>query len=96
MLDSEILDGSNMEVIEKLAIVAVQCLSRRGDDRPTMKEVAESLQMLWRLQMQAICDPESDGHMHDNYGGWPSVVLHLDENEMANQSMETSKLVLSE
>uniref|UniRef100_A0ACD5YN43 Uncharacterized protein n=1 Tax=Avena sativa TaxID=4498 RepID=A0ACD5YN43_AVESA len=54
MLDSEILDdAAAMVVIEKLAILAVHCLSARGDDRPTMKEVAEQLRVLWRHQMHA-------------------------------------------
>jgi len=54
MLDSEILDdAAAMVVIEKLAILAVHCLSARGDDRPMMKEVAERLRVLWRHQMHA-------------------------------------------
>ncbi|KAF0890129.1 hypothetical protein E2562_037931 [Oryza meyeriana var. granulata] len=54
-----------MAVLEKLAKVAVQCLSPRGDDRPTMKEVAERLQMLRRLQLQAISDGGNDCDMLD-------------------------------
>uniref|UniRef100_A0ACD5XGG6 Uncharacterized protein n=2 Tax=Avena sativa TaxID=4498 RepID=A0ACD5XGG6_AVESA len=54
MLDSEIVDdAAAMVVIEKLAILAVHCLSARGDDRPMMKEVAERLRVLWRHQMHA-------------------------------------------
>uniref|UniRef100_A0A0D3HWR1 Protein kinase domain-containing protein n=1 Tax=Oryza barthii TaxID=65489 RepID=A0A0D3HWR1_9ORYZ len=87
MLDPEIVDGSNVVAIEKLTKVAVQCMSPRGDDRPTMKEVAERLQMLRRLQMQATCDGENDCNIHDNFGGSPSVTLHFDE--MTDSSIET-------
>jgi serine/threonine protein kinase len=54
MLDSEIADDTAaMVVIEKLAVLAAHCLSARGDDRPTMKEVAEQLRVLLRHQMHA-------------------------------------------
>jgi hypothetical protein len=49
MLDIEIMDKVAMEVLEKLAQLAVHCLCPSGDDRPTTKEVAEHLQMLRRL-----------------------------------------------
>ncbi|KAF2908840.1 wall-associated receptor kinase 5 [Oryza sativa Japonica Group] len=94
MLDPEIVDGSNVVAIEKLTKVVVQCMSPRGDDRPTMKEVAERLQMLRKLQMQATCDGENDRDVHDNFGGSPSVILHFDE--MTDSSIETSNLILSE
>jgi hypothetical protein len=52
MLDTEIVDDQVIVVLEKLAELVMHCLSPKGDDRPTMKEVAEGLQMLRRLQMQ--------------------------------------------
>nr|CAB3466517.1 unnamed protein product [Digitaria exilis] len=52
MLDSEIIDEGIMVVLEKIAELAMHCLNPRGDERPTMKEVAERLQMLRRLQIQ--------------------------------------------
>nr|CAB3462631.1 unnamed protein product [Digitaria exilis] len=52
MLDSEIIDEGIMVVLEKIAELAMHCLDPRGDERPTMKEVAERLQMLRRLQIQ--------------------------------------------
>ena len=54
MLDCEIIDDEVMVVLEKLAELVIHCLSPRGDERPTMKEVAERLQMLRRLQMQLV------------------------------------------
>ncbi|RLN30560.1 wall-associated receptor kinase 2-like [Panicum miliaceum] len=49
MLDSEIVDYEIMVVLEKLAELVTQCLSPKGDERPTMKEIAEQLQILRRL-----------------------------------------------
>jgi serine/threonine protein kinase len=41
MLDSEIVDNAAaMVVIEKLTVLAVHCLSTRGDDRPMMKSLS--------------------------------------------------------
>lgn len=95
MLDSEITDDAVMVVLEKLAKLAVQCLSPRGDDRPTMKEIAEHLQVLRRLQMHAASDHEEKyRYAHNNHGGSSSVAAPLDE--MTYGSMETSKLVLDE
>ncbi|CAM0948809.1 unnamed protein product [Alopecurus aequalis] len=93
MLDSEILnDAVAMVIVEKLAILAVHCLSARGDDRPTMKEVAEQLRVLWRHQMHAASVAHYDCDFDSNYGGSSSsVVLPLDE--MTDQSFDTCKLV---
>jgi serine/threonine protein kinase len=46
MLDPEIIEDAGMAVLEKMAELAVHCLRPRGDDRPTMKEVAERLHMI--------------------------------------------------
>ncbi|KAJ1266405.1 hypothetical protein BS78_08G148600, partial [Paspalum vaginatum] len=44
MFDSEKVDDEVMVVLEKLAALVMHCLSPKGEDRPTMKEVAERLQ----------------------------------------------------
>uniref|UniRef100_A0ACD6A1V4 Uncharacterized protein n=1 Tax=Avena sativa TaxID=4498 RepID=A0ACD6A1V4_AVESA len=93
MLDSEIVDdAAAMLVIEKLTVLAVHCLSARGDDRPTMKEVAERLRVLWRHQMHASGVAKYDFEFDSNHGGSPSSVdLPLDETK--DRSLETCKLV---
>ncbi|XP_044949802.1 wall-associated receptor kinase 5-like [Hordeum vulgare subsp. vulgare] len=58
MLDSEITDDTGMVVLENMAELAVHCLSQRGDDRPTMKEVAERLEMMRRLYSHAASSCE--------------------------------------
>ena len=57
ILDDDIVEDEVMVVLEKLAELTMHCLSPRGDDRPTMKEVAERLQMLRRVQMQQVTTP---------------------------------------
>ena len=54
ILDTEIVDDEVMIVLEKLAQLVMHCLSPKGDERLTMKEVAERLQMLRRLQTQLV------------------------------------------
>ncbi|PNT62316.1 hypothetical protein BRADI_4g01647v3 [Brachypodium distachyon] len=91
MLDPEITDNDvDMAVVEELAILDVQCLSARGDDRPTMQEVAERLRVLRRHLVYAAGDEKTHCYFDNNYGGSPSVVLPLDE--MTEGSFETCKL----
>ncbi|VAI39850.1 unnamed protein product [Triticum turgidum subsp. durum] len=78
MLDIEIIDDAVTVVLENMAELAVQCLSPKGDDRPTMKEVAESLQMMRRLRLHSASDPENNHYTH-SYGGSSSVVVPLEE-----------------
>jgi hypothetical protein len=47
---TKIVDDEVMIVLEKLAQLVMHFLSPKGDERPTMKEVAERLQMLRRLR----------------------------------------------
>jgi len=58
ILDSEIVQDEIMIVLQKLAELAMHYLSPKGDERPTMKEVAEQLQTLRRL------DVIKKGHQH--------------------------------
>jgi len=90
MLDSEIVDDEVMVVLEKLAELVMHCLNPKGDERPTMKEVAERLQILRRLQMQLVTKTQPI-QAHYSYGG-PSASVPSDEK--GYQSTETSKLVL--
>jgi serine/threonine protein kinase len=90
MLDTEIVDDQVIVVLEKLAELVMHCLSPKGDDRPTMKEVAEGLQMLRRLQMQLVTKMHPI-QAHYSCGG-PSVFVP--SGKMGYQSTETAKPVL--
>jgi hypothetical protein len=76
ILDTEITNDEVMVVLEKLAQLVMHCLSPKGDERPTMKEVAERLQILRRLNMQLVTktDPIRAHHSYDSYGE-PSVPI---------------------
>ncbi|CAM0902486.1 unnamed protein product [Alopecurus aequalis] len=90
ILDYDIIEDEVMLVLEKLAELVMLCLSPRGDERPTMKDVAERLQMLSRIQMQQVatsnptrmCYPDGES------------LMHIPSEEMKYQSMDTSKMVL--
>uniref|UniRef100_A0A8I6XZI7 Protein kinase domain-containing protein n=1 Tax=Hordeum vulgare subsp. vulgare TaxID=112509 RepID=A0A8I6XZI7_HORVV len=90
MLDSEITDDAGMAVLENIAELAVHCLSQRGDDRPTMKEVAESLQMMRRIQLHATRADEKSRYAH-NDGGSSSVVVP--SNETTHGTVDMAELV---
>uniref|UniRef100_A0A453L1A3 Protein kinase domain-containing protein n=1 Tax=Aegilops tauschii subsp. strangulata TaxID=200361 RepID=A0A453L1A3_AEGTS len=49
ILDAEIKDGDNIEIIEEIAELAMRCLEMCGDNRPSMKEVAEKLDSLRKV-----------------------------------------------
>ncbi|KAK1642516.1 hypothetical protein QYE76_060321 [Lolium multiflorum] len=85
MLDTEIIEDAGTGVLEKMAELAVHCLSPRGDDRPTMKEVAERLQMMRRLQFDATGAHENNSYP-ENYKGAYSVVP-FDETTQGTISM---------
>ncbi|CAM0877871.1 unnamed protein product [Alopecurus aequalis] len=103
MLDPEIIQDAGTGVLEKMAELAVHCLSPRGDDRPTMKEVAERLHMMMRLQPDGAtshknCRPgetllsKSGNKQHaENYRGSSSVVVPFDE--MTRGTIDMSELV---
>jgi serine/threonine protein kinase len=103
MLDPEIIKDAGIGVLENMAELAVHCLSPRGDDRPTMKEVAEKLQIMARLQFDAtsahensrpgeslICMHENDSYAQ-NYRGSSLVVVPFDE--MTHGTIDMSELV---
>uniref|UniRef100_A0A0D3HWR4 Protein kinase domain-containing protein n=1 Tax=Oryza barthii TaxID=65489 RepID=A0A0D3HWR4_9ORYZ len=92
MLDREIMDTETMVVLEKLSILAANCLRPRGDDRPTMKEVSECLQMIRRHPMHAASDHKGDSSAHHNYEGSPSPSTAVHFDETIYKSIETSRL----
>ncbi|KQK00402.1 wall-associated receptor kinase 5 [Brachypodium distachyon] len=49
MLDPQIKDETSIEVLEQAAELAKQCLEMLGENRPTMREVAEELDRLSKL-----------------------------------------------
>ncbi|XP_024158688.1 wall-associated receptor kinase 3 [Rosa chinensis] len=48
ILDDEIVKDGNWEIIEKVANLAKRCLSVKGDERPTMKQVERELDEILR------------------------------------------------
>ncbi|CAM0951792.1 unnamed protein product [Alopecurus aequalis] len=49
ILDDEMKDEDNAEILEEIAELAKQCLEMCGENRPSMKEVAEKLDSLRKL-----------------------------------------------
>ncbi|VAI39844.1 unnamed protein product [Triticum turgidum subsp. durum] len=90
MLDSEITDDAGMVVLENMTELAVHCLSQRGNDRPTMKEVAERLEMMRRLHLHATNGHDDNGFAR-NYRGSSSVVVPFDET--THGTIDMSELV---
>nr|XP_045084253.1 wall-associated receptor kinase 2-like [Aegilops tauschii subsp. strangulata] len=90
ILDDDIIEDEVTVVLEKLAELVMHCLNPRGDERPTMKEVAERLQMLRRIQMQQVTTPNP---MRTQYPDGESS-MSIASDEMKYQSTNTAKLVL--
>ncbi|KAL6126544.1 hypothetical protein ACLB2K_074591 [Fragaria x ananassa] len=47
IFDHEIVDGGNITAARKVAHLACRCLQMKGVDRPSMKEVATELELIW-------------------------------------------------
>ncbi|RRT58279.1 hypothetical protein B296_00015905 [Ensete ventricosum] len=50
ILDDQVRNEGDMELIQEMSSLAEQCLNFRGDERPTMKEVAEELGRLRKFK----------------------------------------------
>jgi serine/threonine protein kinase len=50
LLDDQIRKDEDMELIEEVAMLAKQCLNVKGEERPSMKEVAEELERIMKLK----------------------------------------------
>uniref|UniRef100_A0ACD5XT34 Uncharacterized protein n=2 Tax=Avena sativa TaxID=4498 RepID=A0ACD5XT34_AVESA len=73
ILDAEIKDEDNMEILEEIAELAKQCLHMCGENRPSMKEVAEKLDSL-RKVMQHPWVQQNPEEMESLLGKPSSIV----------------------
>uniref|UniRef100_A0A0E0KGQ8 Protein kinase domain-containing protein n=1 Tax=Oryza punctata TaxID=4537 RepID=A0A0E0KGQ8_ORYPU len=93
VVDRDIMDEDDGAVVREVARLAEECLGARGEERPAMKEVAERLQVVRRVEMQVggrksstAGDEVVDGlYLHGHLGTTTSSYY---------QSMETDKLQL--
>ncbi|XBI49875.1 hypothetical protein VPH35_113359 [Triticum aestivum] len=64
LLDSQVRDEMRIEALEEITHLVMRCLNMSGEERPTMKEVAERLEMLRRYHhhpwAQADANPEEE------------------------------------
>ncbi|KAJ4763132.1 Wall-associated kinase family protein [Rhynchospora pubera] len=50
LLDDQIRRNEDMELAEEVAVLALACLNMKGEERPTMKEVANELDRIRRIK----------------------------------------------
>ncbi|KAL6912287.1 hypothetical protein ACP4OV_001092 [Aristida adscensionis] len=65
LLENQVRNEMRAEVLEEIAHLVMSCLSMSGEERPTMKEVAESLQMLRRYQQHPWA--QDDGNAEERH-----------------------------
>ena len=80
LVDDAIVDETDMEAIKEVANLTKRCLSLKGEDRPTMKEVAMELE---RLRVTRKHQWGKDGHLLQSEEteyllGPPSIPYALD------------------
>ncbi|CAM0942861.1 unnamed protein product [Alopecurus aequalis] len=63
LLDSQLRNEMSIETLEEITHLIVRCLNMNGQERPTMKEVAERLEMLRRHQQHLWA--QADGNMEE-------------------------------
>ncbi|EAZ25019.1 hypothetical protein OsJ_08800 [Oryza sativa Japonica Group] len=64
LLDNQVRNEMNEEMLTEIAHLLMRCLSMNGEERPTMKEVAERLEMLRRYQQHPWV--EAEGNAEEN------------------------------
>ncbi|KAE8100172.1 hypothetical protein FH972_018097 [Carpinus fangiana] len=68
ILDKQIVEGGNKEQIKKVVKLAERCLRVKGDERPSMKELAMELEQIRKIEM----------HLGVNAQSNPQEAEHLD------------------
>ena len=64
MYDEEIASPDNIEFLQMVGSVAIECLGEKLDDRPSMEQVAEDLRSVrreWRQRPESQGDEVPDG-----------------------------------
>ncbi|XP_057973555.1 wall-associated receptor kinase 2-like [Malania oleifera] len=94
IVDSGLMNEENMEQIKEVAVLAEQCLRVRGEERPTMKEVATRLEGLIRTMQRHSDDQlcfleESSSTLDDDGSAGNTIVFGNTSNDVA-QSFDNS------
>ncbi|XP_059590263.1 putative wall-associated receptor kinase-like 16 [Vitis vinifera] len=63
VLDERIVNEENIEQLKETANLAKKCLKLKGDERPTMKEVAMKLERMRMVEMHPWTDPEENEYL---------------------------------
>ncbi|CBI18947.3 unnamed protein product, partial [Vitis vinifera] len=63
ILDERIVNEENIEQLKETANLAKKCLKLKGDERPTMKEVAMKLERMRMVEMHPWTDPEENEYL---------------------------------
>ena len=64
VLDKHIVNGENIEQLREAANLAKRCLRLKGDERPTMKEVAMELERMRMMEEHAWIDSKEKEQLH--------------------------------
>ncbi|KAL6843657.1 hypothetical protein ACP4OV_026719 [Aristida adscensionis] len=68
LLDSQVRNEMKAEVLEEIVHLVMQCISMSGEERPTMKEAAERLEILRRYQQHPWA--QADGDLEEWKSQW--------------------------
>ncbi|GJN34020.1 hypothetical protein PR202_gb22651 [Eleusine coracana subsp. coracana] len=60
LLDSQVRNEMRAEVLDEITHLVLQCVSMTGEERPTMKAVAERLEMLRKYQQHPWAQADDD------------------------------------
>uniref|UniRef100_A0A0E0CSX3 Protein kinase domain-containing protein n=1 Tax=Oryza meridionalis TaxID=40149 RepID=A0A0E0CSX3_9ORYZ len=97
LLDSQVRNDMSAEMLEEITYLLMRCISMNGEERPTMKEVAERLEMLRRYQQHPWAEAEDNAEeiesllgreqQNANYQLEQQNVLYLEEGRNYTFSM---------
>ncbi|XP_042449910.1 putative wall-associated receptor kinase-like 16 [Zingiber officinale] len=61
LLDNQVTSEGDAELIERIGEMAMQCLSIKGEERPTMKNVADQLNSMRKFKQHPWTPPNAEG-----------------------------------
>uniref|UniRef100_A0A0E0NMM5 Protein kinase domain-containing protein n=1 Tax=Oryza rufipogon TaxID=4529 RepID=A0A0E0NMM5_ORYRU len=89
LLDNQVRNEMSDEMLQEIAHLLMRCISMNGEERPTMKEVAERLEMLRRYQQHPWAEAEDNAdeiqsllgseQQNANYQLGQQDILYLEE-----------------
>jgi serine/threonine protein kinase len=90
ILDALVRDELKLEVLEEIGDLVMHCLNMNREERPTMREVADTLEKVRRFQKQSLAEEESLEETESLLG--ESIDIYTRDSSMSYSFAQQAKL----